>query len=1181
MVMASLSVSRQGLVQVKQAIAQKGWKVSDPRWLLEASRILEPQTDWNEFGPYAYGCSPQTWERFLQRTAIRDRSFTAFCQVLQLDPATVVQTSRGIKEDWREAPELSSFYGRQQELATLEQWIVKERSQLVSVVGFAGIGKTDLSLQCIHQIRDKFAGIIWRRLLNAPPPEVILSEWIKFLSEDQDPNLATTLDDLISQLLCCLQQRHYLLILDNTESILQDGETAYRPGYEAYGTLLKQVGSVAHQSCLLMTSRIKPQEVCEMEATRQVRSLELSGLDQSSIQAIFQDVTLFYKTNFQGSEQAWNALVAFYSGNPLALEVVARHILKQFNGDLSQFLQQDLRVFGKIRDLLDWHFDRLSDAEQEVLYWLTIHRTAVSIAALRESILLPLHRKQITETLDTLEQRLPLERNQDQLTLQPVLMEYMGDRLIQQICHELQSGQLQDFNRYALVQATARDYIQAIQIRLILNPIIEYITSTLGLDTQTPLAARMAQILASLKHTHQHRPGYAAGNLINLMRYGKLDLNGCDFSGLSIWQANLQGIDLHQVDFTACEFAQSSFTQNFAGIHAMAFSPARSLLALGDSNGDILLFDTRSQQLQLRLTSDRKNLWITSLNFSADGQQLVSGGFDCTVRLWDTQTGKCLSIFTHPKWVWSVALSPDGQTIASSGDDPLIRLWHLPTGTCQVLEGHTAWVWSVAFSPDGTRLASGGCDQTIRLWHLETQRCVSVLQGHDHHIWSIAFHPDGNMLASGGFDCTVKLWNLDTGECWKTLLGHTDVLRSVAFSADGQLLASGSFDDTVRVWCGSTGEHLKTLRGHLNGIHAVVFTDNHLLASGDNAQIFKLWNADTGECLKTLKGHNNWIWAIAMSPDGRLLASGNLDRTIRLWHLQTGTLIQTLRGHRDWVWSVAFSPDGQTLASCSDDETVKLWDIQTGVCHTTLQSPLQRATWTVAFSPDGQLLASGGRDGKVQLWEMATGSLRQCLAAHSAEHWVWSVTFSPDGQILASGSDDQTIKLWEVSTGNCCLSIPDPESKVQAIAFHPNGQQLVSGGDDRQVKLWDCATGELIQTFAGHTDAVLAVLFHPDGERIVSAGTDATIRIWQVQTGRCIQVLQGHRTCVRGLAFTPDGQMLATGSTDNTLRLWDICTGQALKNLYLQRPYEGMKIANAKGLTAVQEDTLITLGAMQ
>lgn len=92
MPMPSMRASLKGLIRVKQAIAEKEWPVRDDRWLVAASERLDPEGNWQVDGPYAYGCSLQTWERFLQRTPIRDRSFIAFSQVLGLSPGEVAES---------------------------------------------------------------------------------------------------------------------------------------------------------------------------------------------------------------------------------------------------------------------------------------------------------------------------------------------------------------------------------------------------------------------------------------------------------------------------------------------------------------------------------------------------------------------------------------------------------------------------------------------------------------------------------------------------------------------------------------------------------------------------------------------------------------------------------------------------------------------------------------------------------------------------------------------------------------------------------------------------------------------------------------------------------------------------------------------------------------------------------
>ena len=83
--MPTLKASEQGQAKIKQARKEKGWNVDSSRWLLEASQVLEPNKVWQEGGPYADGCSPGTWKRFLYGTeAVNTGVFKAFCTVLGL-----------------------------------------------------------------------------------------------------------------------------------------------------------------------------------------------------------------------------------------------------------------------------------------------------------------------------------------------------------------------------------------------------------------------------------------------------------------------------------------------------------------------------------------------------------------------------------------------------------------------------------------------------------------------------------------------------------------------------------------------------------------------------------------------------------------------------------------------------------------------------------------------------------------------------------------------------------------------------------------------------------------------------------------------------------------------------------------------------------------------------------------
>ena len=1176
--MASVKASGRGLAQIKKAIAERGWKMSDDRWSLAASNILEPAKNWEEFGPYANGCSKSSRERLLEGTPIRDRAFKAFCLALEIDPDGV---AHNLREDWGSAPDVAVFHGRQQELATLEQWIVWDRCQLINIVGFAGIGKTslvrggigktDLSLQLARKVRGEFEYVIWRGLLNAPPLKILLTELIEFVSDNRETQLATTTDGSIAQLLHYLKQRRCLLILDNVESILQSGDRrgSCRNGYEDYGNFFRRIGSREHQSCVLLTSRIKPKDIEDVREIRKVRSLELNGLDIAAGRAIFQDIARTNNASFQGTEEDWSRLISFYSGNPLALEITARHILRRFDGNLSEFLKHDLMVFGEIRELLDWHFKRLTAAEKNIIYWLALNREAVSIADLKQDIFSPVAQKYLPETLDTLEKQIPIEKSGDRVTLQPVLIEYISERAIEQVCHELDSGNLQLFNSHAFIKASAKDYVKDSQIRLILQPIIDR-SNEIALESQS-LEDRLQGLLSNLNRSI---PGYTAGNLLNLMRYAEIDLSGYDFSGMTIWQADLQDLNLHKVNFADCKFANSSLTQDFGGVQAIAFSPKQDVFAVGDSAGSIRLFRLEDRQPCLYLEGHGKNLsTVTGVAFSPDGKLLASSSIDCTVKVWDTNTGKCLKTFTGEKWIWSVSFSPDGRTVASGGEDSTITLWNIDTDECRVLQGHHFWIWSLAFHPHRNILASASYDRSIRLWDIDTGECLNTLWGHQDILFGVDFHPQGEILASASYDYTIKLWDFKTGECLNTLEGHTKSISSVAFNSDGQILASGSGDCTIKIWDVKTGECLRTLRGHDQSIRILKFApDLNILATGDNNQVLKLWDVDGGKCLKTWQGYTDFMLTIAISPDGKLLASGGSDKAVRIWDLESGRLIST-GTHDGSVWMVDFSPDGKTLVSCSEDETIKLWNVNTGKHRKTLRSHAK--IWTVKFSPDGKLLANGNQDGTICFWDAKTGRNLRCVTAHGL--WVWAIAFSPDGRYLASGSADTTIKIWNIQTGECDLNLDRSLDKVMSIAFHPEGRILASG-DGELIKLWDLQTGELIQTFAGHDGTVLALVFDLEGNTIISSGIDPTIKIWEIDTGRCIRVLSGHETSVKGLNLTPDGRTLISGSTDSTIRLWDLETGQT-RMLRPKRPYEQMNITDVEGLTIAQKNTLVALGA--
>jgi transcriptional regulator with XRE-family HTH domain len=469
--------------------------------------------------------------------------------------------------DWGEAPANKQLYGRDSECAQLEMWLMDNESRVVAVLGTGGIGKTALAVTVTDQARNTFEYIFWRSLQNAPHLEHILQKCILFLSKNEHVDLANDVEDQISQLITYLREHRCLLVLDNIEAVLQCGDEVghWCQGYEGYGRLIKRLGEAQHQSCLLLTSREKPKEVAHAEGRMSpVRSLQLTGLELAEAREILQDIGLF------GTDDAWKALVYFYSGNPLALKLVSGTVREVFGGDITRFLKQGKAVFGDVSVLLKQQFQRLTVLEREILYWLSVEREAVSLEHLKGNIVRVASKGAVVEALDSLRRRYMLETsNVANFTLQPVIMEYVTNELVERICREIATEKPKLLANHALIMAQAKDYIRESQIRLILTPVAQWLIDTLGKEHVEDSFRKM---LTTLRDLSPQRPGYTAGNLLNLLLHIQSDLYGYDFSRLQVRQAYLRGRLLREVNFAYANLATSVFTDTFGNILSVAFS---------------------------------------------------------------------------------------------------------------------------------------------------------------------------------------------------------------------------------------------------------------------------------------------------------------------------------------------------------------------------------------------------------------------------------------------------------------------------------------------------------------------------------------------------------------------------------------------------------------------------------
>lgn len=1105
------------------------------------------------------------------------------------DAVSVYHNSR---IDWGESPHLPAFFGRESELNELKHQILTEECRLVTIWGMGGIGKTSLAVKLIEHIESSFELVIWRSLVNAPRLGELLEQLVPFLSSKQMSN------PQISSLLSCLRTSRCLLVLDNWESLFQPGKQtgSYRTGYEDYGDLLEAVGKMRHQSCLILTSRERPFESVTSPGAYTMR---LSGNFEVS-QQIVRSNSLSPADDIQ-----IDRLCERYNNNPLAVRLALAFINEIFEGNISYFIETAEYCFGDIRRLLEIQFERASFLEKNLMLWLSISREPTHYNELAKNVFVS-KKDKINDALDSLSKRSLIEsKGSGYYGLQPVLMEYITDVIIELMFTELEDGEMNLFKSYPLIQPTGKDYVVAAQKQFILDP-IKNICGFSSLPASRR-RERILELLNNLRQRSQPDSRYGIGNLINLATSLEVDLTDFDFSNSFVCHADLRDIPLYNTNFSNSSFHKTCFTNMFGGVFSVAFSPSQKLFAASDTNGKIHFWSLPIGQQEMSFRGSKN--WVPCITFSPSGNQLASGNFDTNIRLWNATTGQCISTLCgHQGPVISVDFSPCGRYLASGSMDGTVRVWNIETGDYSTIENfvnntsgesQSTQIYSVCFSPDGKFLARGAADGNVKIWSMETYDFLEILEGHEGPVWSIDFSLDGKTLASGSWDSTIRIWDVNSWQCLRIIQGHRGRVFAVNFSPiDIQTLASSSADQHIKVWDVSNGNCLHNVHAHHNWVWSIDFTpDGQKIVSGSYDSEIKIWdlNAQTCRCSKHINGFLDVIYRLSFSSDGRLISSHTGEKCARVWDMNEGICLLTLKGHSSWVMCSCFSQDGRILATASYDQTIRIWDAQTGNCIRVMNGHNEGINF-VAFSFDGLNLASGSSDNTIKIWDSETGECLRTLGGHSDA--VHTVIFSPNREFLASCSHDQTIKIWDVETGKLVKSMggdgEDGHSDwIYNICFCPSGRFIASASHDKTVKLWNLQSGHCLATLSRHSDWVWSVCFNPDGKYLTSASKDGSVNIWVIDSElsetlnishyRTLHIENFQETSmgVFSAIFNPDGNVLAVSGQNEFIIICDVETGETLRSLRTPKLYEGMNISGARGLSLAQEEALVTLGAIK
>jgi WD40 repeat protein len=386
------------------------------------------------------------------------------------------------------------------------------------------------------------------------------------------------------------------------------------------------------------------------------------------------------------------------------------------------------------------------------------------------------------------------------------------------------------------------------------------------------------------------------------------------------------------------------------GIVSLAFSADGQHLASGSEDRAARVWDVGTGRPELALPGPESNVTFIAFAGGTGAGQLAVADQTGTIRLWDLdaigQRDELATLRGHQRPVNGLSFNPAADQLASGSWDKSVRLWDMQTKTQRVLTAagdFTNSVTAVRFNADGSELAAASKDGTVRKWTM-ADGSVRVHkpngEGAPIIMRDLSFSPDGTLLAAACDDGSIRIWNNADGSLLEALPMNRDAeipakVMSVAFSPDGRQLASANEDGLIEIRQAADWTIAATLRGHTDEVWQIAFSlDGKQLISVSDDRTARLWDVTTGKQIGDPLTHGGPVWSVAVASDGKTFATGSSDSTTHIWALPAeretaAKQLFLLRLSDDPIWVVAFSrhPGDTMLALAGADRGVHVLDI--------------------------------------------------------------------------------------------------------------------------------------------------------------------------------------------------------------------------------------------------------------
>ena len=283
---------------------------------------------------------------------------------------------------------------------------------------------------------------------------------------------------------------------------------------------------------------------------------------------------------------------------------------------------------------------------------------------------------------------------------------------------------------------------------------------------------------------------------------------------------------------------------------------------------------------------------ITSLAFSADGQQLFAGGYH-EITVWNPADGKLVRRISNVgERTYALTLSPDGQTLAVACGQPgrlgEVRLFNPADGQLiKVLSTTSDVFFDVAYSPSGDRLAAASADGVLRVFDVASGEAQLTITSHSDWVMAVAWSADGSKLASASRDKTAKVFDAKTGDLVVTFSDHGQPVFGVAFHPDGKEVISSAADKKVLQWKIEDGKKSADV-GSFGGEVYKLTSGGEFVFVGSADKSARQYEIKTRKQIHAFAGHKDWVLSTAAHLGTKRMATGCFDGEVRIWNTEDG-----------------------------------------------------------------------------------------------------------------------------------------------------------------------------------------------------------------------------------------------------------------------------------------------------